>query len=70
MKKVLATFITDKHSDDSGWLREFRIVEDTITKRKTIYCRVLYYGKDEIWRNYSIQKFETEWKINISELIW
>ncbi len=70
MKKVLATFIIDKHSDDSGWLHEFRIVEDTITKNKTIYCLILCFDEEKRWIHYSIQKFESEWKINISELIW
>lgn len=68
MKKVLIHFFCDINVASEGWLKEWFIVEDTITKLSTIKAKVFCNDGIERIFDYSIAEFEYVWKINLGEL--
>ena len=68
MKKSIVSFFCDKNSATEGWLKEWHIVEDTISKLSTIKARVLCIDNIERWFEYSVSQFEYIWEINIDEI--
>ena len=67
MKKVLITYYCDKNGND-GWLKQFSIVEDIVTKLSTIKAEVVCIDGVKRTLDYLFSAFEYEWKINLSEI--
>lgn len=68
MKKVIISFYCNIHSSSTGWLRQFDIVEDVVTKLATIKARVLCIDNVERILDYSIAEFEYIFKTNLGEI--
>lgn len=69
MKKVLISFHCDIHSRKEGWLRQFDLVEEVITKSTTIKARILCHDHVERTLEYLVKEFETLFEIKLSELV-
>ena len=69
MKRVLAHFFCSINNPQEGWLKEWFIVEDTITKLSTIKAKVNCIDGVQRTFDYSFAEFEYTWKINLGELV-
>jgi hypothetical protein len=67
MKKSLICFFCFINNSSEGCLKEWHIVEDTITKLSIIHARVFCIDGVERWVDYTISEFEYVWKVNLGK---
>lgn len=68
MKKILVSFYTTAY-DTGDRLEQFDIIEDIVTKFRSVKCRVWCCDGVERYLDYTFAEFENTWKINLTEVI-